>query len=91
MGIIDWLLGKSAVSPRQTADWDVYNKDFDNGMPWEEREAKLDVGGYEKGEAKISSNYGRIDDIEAYNKDVKRLGKMYAEIYRRNGFYMKKD
>lgn len=88
--LLDTLLNKP-VDPRQNVDWDVYNEDLFNGMPWEEREKKILAGGYEKGKAKPSSNHGRIDDVEKYNLDAKYMGENYAEIMRRNGMYVKQD
>lgn len=69
-------------------DWGVYYEDKFNGMPKAEREAKLESGGYAKGRAVPSDQYGRVDRPEQYEYHAKKFGKAYAETMRRNGFYM---
>lgn len=90
MSVFDKLFNKS-IDPRQNVDWDVYNEDLFNGMSWEDREKKILAGGYEKGKAKPSNEYGRIDNVEQYDMDVRRVGKIHAEVKRRNGMYMNQD
>lgn len=87
MGIFNFVFGKK-YDPYNNCDWDVYYKDYENGMPYEEIQRKFVMGEYEKGVAKVSTDYGRIDDINAYNKDVKEFGKGIAENFRKKGCYM---
>ena len=81
---------KKTPSYRANADWDVYYQDFYNGMPFGKQQEKLKAGGYAKGYAKVDPNYGRIDNRDMYDKDVKERGKDYSERLRKLGIYMKR-
>ncbi|MBR5258958.1 MAG: hypothetical protein IKV48_00490, partial [Eggerthellaceae bacterium] len=86
MGFFRKLLGlERKKDPRQTCDWDVYYQDFNNGMPWGEQQKKLEAGLYEKGIAKPDPRYGFVSDIDRYNADVERCGRVHAELLRRIG------
>ena len=76
---------------RKHADWEVYRQDMENGMPFDEQQRKLKAGEYMQGIAQVDPRYGRIDDIESYERDVRKHGKDYAERLRRLGLYKRGD
>ena len=89
MGFLNKILGKNdELNPRKDVDWDVYDADFDNGMPYDERKKRLADGAYNKGMAKPSDDYGRIDNVELYEHYLKLFGKPTAETMRRKGLFM---
>ena len=49
---------KNNGSSRDNVDWEVYGIDFRNGMPWHERAEKMKSGGYDRGFAVPSREYG---------------------------------